>query len=371
MKILFVIPSLSGGGAETQTILLAAELSRRLHDVHLAYWEPGPAAPTGIIDKGHLHRLNANGWTGIAARDFARLFSLQKQLSPAVVQTCIIPADILGGVAALALRQPWVIREPNGSGFAGRRPKDIVRARIGRWADVIVSNAPGGVSLWKRWGAAEEKLRLVPNAVRVPAWGEVSAGFGEYTAPARTKHRLLIVGRMVPEKDVFTSTEVVAALLTRTDFCVRIDVFGEGPELWQWENVRRDNASRGGRHEIHLHGFRDDWMSLVTAGVPLLSTSLHEGRPNVPWEALGRGASLVLSDIEAHREIANDQGTDVRLVRPRDSGGFIHAVLDAWASPISRQIVRRRWNAASKYTIPALAAAYETIYETIVMKHHG
>ena len=44
---------------------------------------------------------------------FIQLIRWLKEINPDVVQTWVLPMDVLGGLAALMLGKPWVLREPN------------------------------------------------------------------------------------------------------------------------------------------------------------------------------------------------------------------------------------------------------------------
>ena len=109
MRILHLLPNLSGGGAERQFSYLAPELARMGHDVHLAYSKEGPDKPElpGVV----LHQLKLR--SNYDPYLLLQLVRLIRRIKPDIIHTWILQMDILGGIAARLNRIPWIFREPN------------------------------------------------------------------------------------------------------------------------------------------------------------------------------------------------------------------------------------------------------------------
>ena len=109
MRILHLIPNLSGGGAERQLSYLAPELARMGHDVHIAYsleCIQKPELP-GVV----LHRLKAQ--SNYDPYLLWQLVRLIRRIKPDIIHTWILQMDILGGMAARLNGIPWIFREPS------------------------------------------------------------------------------------------------------------------------------------------------------------------------------------------------------------------------------------------------------------------
>src|SRR5262245_32180652 len=85
LRILHIIPTLEGGGAERQLSMLAAEQARRGCDVHVALRRPGVHA-VNIRDRGvNLHELG--DMRSVDPRLFLALRKIIRSVRPDVVQT--------------------------------------------------------------------------------------------------------------------------------------------------------------------------------------------------------------------------------------------------------------------------------------------
>src|SRR5687768_14057109 len=109
MRVLHLIPSLGGGGAERQIAYLARGLSERGGDVHV-----------GILRGGaNLERLESTGATVHWIRSsgnydpflLPRTVSLIRRVRPDVVQTWLTQMDVVGGLAALIVGKRWIVSE--------------------------------------------------------------------------------------------------------------------------------------------------------------------------------------------------------------------------------------------------------------------
>src|SRR5258706_11745911 len=148
-KILHLIPTLSGGGAERQLSMLAAEHSRRGHDVHICVRRGGVYADA-LVRCGvtiHLvgeHRGNLNVFLWL------KLLGVIGRVMPDVVQTWLPQMDVIGGSAALWNSIPWIVSERCNQDAYSRLSLSLsVRSRLVRYADAIVANSEGGVSFWR------------------------------------------------------------------------------------------------------------------------------------------------------------------------------------------------------------------------------
>ena len=141
MRILYTIPTLGHGGAEKQLSYLAAELSARGHEVHVASSRGGVNLGRMMSAGVEWHRLG-----GVSHSDpliFYRLLRLMRRLKPDVVQTILTPMDIMGGAAALLTRTRWVLRESSSAPLYVAGLRHRVRHSLARMADAVVSNSAG------------------------------------------------------------------------------------------------------------------------------------------------------------------------------------------------------------------------------------
>src|SRR5262249_53249028 len=184
---------------------------RRGHDVLIAYinegWAPWQAAD---LPK---HRLRSRRHRD--PRFLADLLGLIRAWRPDVLQTWYVESDIVGGVAAMLTRTPWVLREPNTGAFYYGRTKALLRQAIARTgAKAIVANSIGGTKYW----SSHPGTHLIANAVPVAD----TAG----AAPAERGAQPLTVcaGRL----EVIKNVDVLAPAVAQPEG-VKLIVGGGGP----------------------------------------------------------------------------------------------------------------------------------------------
>jgi glycosyltransferase involved in cell wall biosynthesis len=337
MRILLLIPTLTGGGAERQLAYLGGELQRRGHDVLVGYLHPGPG---GWPEDVPAHRFGPyRPWSPRLIGEIARLIRAWK---PDVVQTCITRMDVAGGIAAMLTGVPHVLREPNDAS-AYRDFRSRLRRVVGRRAAAIVANSAEGAAYW-----AMPRTSVIPNAI---PFDEIASA--EPAARPDEGAVVLYAGRLEPQKNV----DVVLRAFAEVQGKRTLTICGQGSERARLEALA---GELGIADRVHFAGFvHDVWNRLRAADVALL-VSAFEGHPNVISECFAAGTPMILSDIPQHRALAEGNAW---LVPPGDvaaTAAAIRDVLDDRAAALAR--ARRARTHVSHISIPRMAAAYENVY---------
>lgn len=349
-RILHCIPTLEGGGAERQLALLAAEQVRVGYEVDVA-----------VVRRGvHCSRLLEGGATvhGLADRGAHPLFvarriqSLVRALRPDVVQTWLPMMDILGGWAACQQRVPWVLSERSSEQAYPPGIVTTTRAILARAASAVVANSESGRTYWSR-------------RVDVPGWVAPNAlPLGEIDAAPQADIRsgrplVLFVGRLSPEKDPLLFVEAMKRVVSVVP--AHAMICGRGPLQAEVERVRQANVAAG---YLSLAGYRDDVWSLMKAAGAFVSTSVFEGRPAAVIEAMAARCPVVLSDIPAHREIADEQSA--RYFPPNDPSAAATAIAETLSGgPAVAERIRRARATAEGWTLQRLASRYDQVYRSV------
>lgn len=344
MKILYLIPSLTGGGAERQLAYLTRELRRRGHEVRIAYRSDGPA-PWQAED---LPVRRLSGRRHRNPRFLGEIVALIRSWRPDVLQTWFVESDIVGGVAAALTRTPWVLREPSTGEFYAGRIKASLRVMVARLAaGAIVANSEGGAAYWAR----HARPRLIANAVPVEDIDLVQpADLG--SAPS-----VVFAGRLEAIKNVDVFITAAARMAE-----VNVVVCGIGPRRASLEHLAADLhiADR-----VRFTGHTRDIWPIIKGADLFVSLSDFEGSPNAVLEAFAAGTPAILSDIAAHRAIADDRSAYFAPLRDVDATAA--AMRQALANPA--EAAARARNARlriASLSIAAMADAYEEVYESLV-----
>lgn len=296
LRVLHLIPSLVGGGAERQLVYLCEALAGTEADVHVAYLHEGPNLARLENANVQLHRI-----TGLSNHDpriCLRVIQLIKSLHVNVVQTWLLQMDVFGGAACLATSTPWLLSERSSAQMYSHRWKFRLRRWIGSKATAIIANSQGGLDYWA--STIRSPLNtVIPNVVplREIAARKVPEEAGEVKADRRV---VLLVGRYSEEKNLFTALKALDIALARlTD--VDAVFLGDGPLRCELERSR-DALEYKAR--IHILGYSTEVWGWLKRASLYVSLSRFEGSPNTALEAIACGCPVVLSDIEAHREVA-------------------------------------------------------------------
>lgn len=348
--ILHVIPSLTGGGAERQLALLAAEQGRRGGHVHVALRRRGPyerhLQGSGVV----IHAL------GDLRRGhpllFTRLHSIVRRVQPDVVQTWTLQMDIIGGVIALAAGVPWVMTERCSKEAYEEMPVSAwLRRRLGRHARAVVANSRNGARYWAEL-LRSERIARVDNAIDL----EMIRSAREVTTEVPV---LLWAGRLVPQKAPEILIEALG-LLPR-DLRVQATLLGDGPLRPVLETMI---AAKGLERHVRLLPFQDDWWGRLKGAAAVVSTSQFEGQPNVVLEAMAARCPLVVTDIPQHREFLDEQSA--LFVGKNDPAALSRAIAQLFASPVAaRERAERATLRVTRSTVALAADAYEDVYRCL------
>ncbi len=166
---------------------------------------------------------------------------------------------------------------------------------IARHADYVIVPSHYTQRLWRTWRIAEERFRIIPNAVAPLSMGTDKQALG---LPADRKI-VLCVARLLPFKQVHKVIECMAA----NKIPALLVVIGEGEQ----ENELKRLASRLGVEAWFL-GRRphEKVMQYLSACDAFVLYSTYEGQSHLLLEAMAAGAPIVASDIEPNRELIQE-----------------------------------------------------------------
>ncbi|HEV2718820.1 MAG TPA: glycosyltransferase [Thermoanaerobaculia bacterium] len=357
MRIVHLIWTITGGGAERQLAGLAPELARRGAEVHVAYVHQGLGP--------QLRR-----WDGCAVTQIApavkydltllpRVLLFARRLRPDVIQTWLAHMDVIGGTAAALLRIPWVMSERSAAAAYPPAPLTSARVCLARRAEVIVANSQGGADYWRQHGIPSSRLEIVANFVPEINLGSVAL---LHDARVSAGDELIVhLGRLSAEKNLETLIAAMALLRCRRPQ-VKLVLCGDGTLRRPLEEAVR---AAGLEERVVFAGFVADvgpWLKRADA---LVAVSRFEGHPNSVLEAIAHGVPLVLSDIPAYRAmLGDDAAVFVPLTNAEALAGAIAATLEARAC--AQQRAARARAAPAALSLEAMATRYEQVYRRVM-----
>ena len=317
IRILHCIPSLGGGGSEKQLSYLAPNMAMLGSNEHLAFVHDGLNSEF-LKPAVSLHQLTGRGNYDPAL--VYKLIKLIRTIRPDVIQTWILQMDVIGGIAAMATRTPWVLREPSSSAVPNSL-KRALRLHLARGASAVIANSTDGLRYW-RTHYPEKKMALIPNAVPVEAIRDASARSLSEFGIRDDQKVVLYVGRLIPSKNLKCLIGALARVMK--DQSVMAVLCGDGPLLIE---LKQDIRLAGLENRILLPGYEPSVWGMMKRADVFVFPSHFEGCPNAVLEAMACGTPLVVSDIAAHRELLDDNSA--LFVDRSDPERMARAIMDS------------------------------------------
>ena len=357
MRVLHLIHGFGGGGAERQLSYLAPALSAAGVEVHIGHVAGGTNVDRVAASTCTLHALPR--LQNYDPRLYFAVAKLIRNLRPDLVQTWLSQMDVLGGIAASRAGVPHILSERNTGANYPQGLKFRLRKRLGCRAAAIVANSAQGLDYW-RSGSQSLKLENIDNGVPV-------AELAHYRDLRRNvgiaAERLLYAGRFTAAKNVERVLEVFIAIAEQRR-TITARFFGSGPLRATLGNRVR---AAGLDDRISINEYTEDlWTQMAEAAV-LVSLSAHEGQPNIALEAAAIGCPLVLSDIEAHREVFGDDAVlyPGRPTVEAAAAATLAAIDDVSASARRADVALQ---CANNHSIAEAAGRYKELYAEIAQQ---
>jgi glycosyltransferase involved in cell wall biosynthesis len=291
-SVVFVINSLTSGGAERAMIHLLACMEDRLGgtDTHLVLLdceEERHRAPPWV----HKHVLDAH--YNLTA-SITLLTSLLRELSPAVVLSFLNRANCANVVAARILGYPCIISERVhttshfATGLVAAINKGIVRLTY-RFADHVIAVSDGiRNDLIANYAVPEHKIQVIHNPIdtdQIRKQAEVDP------AVCLPDQYILGSGRLVPNKNFRLLIEAYRA----SGIAKKLVIMGEGSGREELEGLI---ATLGLQDRVILTGYVKNPFPIIKAARLFVSSSNAEGFPNALVEAMALGCPVVATDCD-------------------------------------------------------------------------
>jgi glycosyltransferase involved in cell wall biosynthesis len=356
-RLLHMIPSMGGGGAERQLTYLARGQIANGWDVHAAMLEGGPYQGKLSEAGAVIHLIETSGKYDPLLLQC--LVSLIGRVRPAIVHTRLMKMDLLGGAAALLRGVPWLLSERSSAALYVPTWKHRFRVLLARGASAIDANSAAGAAYWAKV-LPGVPCQVIPGALpfeeidAAPPADLRKLGLSEGVAV------ILFAGRIDSGKNISVLLAALQRVFRERDAVAVI--CGRGPLE---DEARRITSMTGIEGRVHFQGFTSEIWSWMKAADVLVSPSLFEGRPNVIMEAAACFCPLVVSDIPEHREFLDE---DCALfVPPGDVEAITAALLatiDDRAAARGRAI--RAAHAVSGFTIPRVVSQLDRLYADVL-----
>ena len=377
LRLLWLIDSLTVGGAEALVVPFARRLDRqrfqlivcalstiagnpieqRLRDEGIAVVNLGARSLRDVgafrrlerlvraerIDLVHAHLTYSAIWSALLSR---------RTGIPSVASLHVAPAASRAVQATRRQKVLTTIRDL------------LMRFAVSRWSSrvIMVSDALRDLYL-AEGGIRPSKIRVVRNGIEVERFEH---------DPAETRNRLLDEFGLLPGVPVVATVSVLregkgidvlldaARQVTEASFLI----VGDGPKAEEWRQLA---ARNGVAARVRWAGHRDDVDALL-AGCDLFAhPTFSDAFPTVLLEAMAAGLPVVASKVGCIPEIVEHEITGV-LVPPGDAGRLAGALADLLAQRGRARDMgeRGRSVARQQFSIEAWIGRLTDVYGEVV-----
>jgi glycosyltransferase involved in cell wall biosynthesis len=223
------------------------------------------------------------------------------------------------------------------------RKADAWQAISRRIADALVQK-----------GIPAARIAAIPNAVDI-------ARFHPERHIASVHARFLFIGRLVPEKNLFTLLDAFAAL-AHTHPEARLRIVGDGRLETALKDRARDLAIE---RSVDFTGHRDDIEALIADADVGVLPSIVEGLSNTLLECMASGLPMIASRVSGSEDLVTP--ANGWLFEPHDVAGLAACMAEAASLPALR---RREMGNCARDTIER-HAALQGVLDRMVALYHG
>lgn len=370
MKICFIIPSLSGGGAERVAVTVLSALDGSRHERLLYLFSGADGVYFERIAPGiRVVIAERRSWAG----RLWELASFLRASRPDIVMPFLsyfitaVAVRLAGVPSRVVFNQGTPTTEfLNDPDFAWRKPgRRRAFAALTRFfyrrADAVVVTSEGlADDLVANYQVPRAKIRVLHNPVDLDAITAAAATPAEDGDLPRDHPVVAAAGRLAGVKNYPLLIDALAALSSGTP--VHAWILGDGAER---RRLEKHVEERGLGSRVRFLGFQPNpWQFIARADVFVL-TSTYEGFGNVLIEAMACGTPVVATRSPGTVEIIDD-GTNGLLVdhEPRAVAGAIAKLIAD--RPLRDRLVSHARDSVRQYALPVVAARYDRLFQELV-----
>ena len=291
-SIVFVVNSLTAGGAEHALVDLLADLEDHLrdHTVHLVLLDTEEelhAVPPWV----QKHVLNANFnffWSTVL------LARILRELAPGVTVSFLNRSNCANVISSKLLKYPCIISERThptsrfGAGLGAVITKAIMRLTYPHADQVIAVSEGVKHDLMTNFGVHGAKIRVIYNPIDTDRICERALDAPGTSVP---EPYIISAGRLVPSKNFPLLIESYRS----SSISENLVILGEGEERRKLERLVSTLGLDG---RVILPGHMQNPYPIMRAARLFVSSSNLEGFPNALIEAMALGCPVVTTDCE-------------------------------------------------------------------------
>lgn len=386
LKVLLLLSSLNGGGAERVAVHLLNGLDPQRIDARMGLLRKAGPYVDHIADEGRL-LVARNGeahfnYDGPNSDQYApgKLISsavraplafreMIRQTRPDMVMSFLKGTNLLAWVSLMGMgrdRPRWIAREGNNvlAVIGEEAPNEFVRkaslgltSRAYNRADAVLANATDmAETLITDLPLQRAKMRMINNPIDLAT---ISAARDLPVSGAPNRPYIISAGRLEYQK----AHEVLLRAFAQSGLwrSHALVILGKGSRLTE---LHRLAAELGIGEHVRFIGFVANPYAWMARADLFVLPSRWEGFPTVAAEALACGAPLLLTDCKFGPRDVIEPGVSGELVPVDDADALARGMSDLIAAPERRAALRAAGLArVERFAVGAMVERYASLFE--------
>jgi GalNAc-alpha-(1->4)-GalNAc-alpha-(1->3)-diNAcBac-PP-undecaprenol alpha-1,4-N-acetyl-D-galactosaminyltransferase len=328
MRVTFVIPSMTSGGAERALAVIANSWAERGDSVTLLTFDDGATPPfyplSDRINHLALNLLKSSEglWDSIQ-QNLRRAFVLRaavKSSAPEIVVSFLLRANVRVLLAMIGNKIPIIVSERNDPWLAkpGKVWKRLAKITY-PWAAKITVHTKRSAQFFPV--SLQRKICVIPNSLLIEAKPK----------PRTNGQQIIAIGRLEEQK-AFDVLLPAFALVGNEFPEAKLTIWGEGSQRKKLESLR---ASLHLQNRVMLPGVTKNIVNELSKADVFVQSSRWEGFGNALCEAMAIGLPAISTDCSGPQEIIRD-GVDGILVPVNN----VEALAEAMKQVLSNHSLR-------------------------------
>ena len=361
-RVLYVIGSLSVGGAQKHLYDLIRSLPRDQYKPHVVVFEPGGFYTDKIEALGvRVDSLEIATRSDLISR-FPKFLSLVRELQPDVLHLFLFHSSLYGAMAASLLGRPFVFSKRSMGLEISAFRRLVYRYLILARADAVTAVSEPVADECVRLGLPRSRVQVIENGIEWITDAPRGQLRRAIAAPADAP-LVGTVGSMTWRKRQHLLLRAAPLILARRPD-VHFVILGDGPLR---DELTRERESLHLTEQVHLPGVLFPAPRYLGDLSVFTLMSSEEGTSNALLEAMMLGVPSVASDIPSNRAVLEHEATGL-LVDPADATQFADAVLRILDQKTSVQAMakRARERVSQRYQLGVCVATNAALYDSLV-----
>lgn len=371
INVLYIIHSLTWGGAENQVVTLAPALSRGRYTIHVCCLQREGVQADALRARG-IQVVSLNMRLRYWPIAVYRLFRLIGRLKPKIVHTHLYDAGIWGRLVGKLAGVPVILTTEVGMTVWKKRHHLLLERFVNRFTDKMIAVSEDIRQRRIRLeGVSPEKLITIPAAVEVERFSRTSSR-------ERVRKELDLdpsspvigtVARLAAAKRLDLLLEA-ARIVRETVPHARFLLVGDG-------SLREELESRAVQLDlspeyVRFLGNRQDVAEFLPAIDIFALSSEREGLPVSMLEAMAASKPVVATQVGGIPQVVQD-GHNGLLVPPRDPVGLAKAIITLIENKTLRESVAREGyrTVEARFSTDAIGREIIALYDDLLEKKEG